>query len=47
MRLWVGTRLGIHNGATNDDSPLFKDKTNASVFMAFYWSIFQSEETER
>ena len=47
FRLWVGTRLGIHNGAANDDSPLFKDKINTSVFMAFFWSIFQSEKPAR
>ncbi len=47
FRLWAGTRLGVHHGATNDDSPLFKDNINGSVFMAFFWSIFQSEKTER
>ena len=45
--LLLGTRLGIHTGATNDDSPLFKDELNLSVFTAFYWSIFQSEERAR
>jgi len=44
FRLLLGTRLGIHTGATNDDSPLFKDELNLSVFTAFMWSIFQSEE---
>ena len=43
FRLLLGTRLGIHSGATNDDSPLFKDELNVSVFTAFFWSIFQSE----
>lgn len=47
FRLWVGTRLGIHHGATNDDSPLFKDNINVSVFTAFYWSIFQSDRPAR
>ena len=47
FRLWVGTRLGIYNRATNDDSPLFKDEVNTSFFMAFFWSIFQSEEPAR
>ena len=47
FRLWLGTRLGIHNGATNDDSPLFRDEINTSFFMAFFWSIFQSEEPGR
>jgi hypothetical protein len=44
FRLLLGTRLGIHTGATNDDSPLFRDELNLSVFTAFMWSIFQSEE---
>ncbi|MEN8761610.1 MAG: MipA/OmpV family protein [Thiogranum sp.] len=47
FRFMLGTRLGIHSGATNDDSPLFKDELNVSVFSAFVWSIFQSEERAR
>jgi len=43
FRLILGTRLGIHHGATNDDSPLFKDKLNIGVFTAFAWSFKQSE----
>jgi hypothetical protein len=44
FRLLLGTRLGIHTGATNDDSPLFRDELNLSVFTAFMWSMFQSAE---
>ena len=47
IRLIVGTRLGIHSGATNDGSPLFKDELTASVFTAFAWTFFQSEERAR
>ena len=47
FRLILGTRLGIHNGATNDDSPLFKDKLNVGVFTAFAWSFAQSKESAR
>lgn len=47
FRLILGTRLGIHNGATNDDSPLFKDKLNVGVFTAFAWSFAQSKEPAR
>ena len=47
FRLVLGTRIGIHTGATNDDSPLFKDKLNVGVFSAFAWSFFQSEERAR
>jgi len=47
IRLIAGTRLGIHSGATNDDSPLFKDELNVSVFTAFAWTFLQSEERAR
>lgn len=47
LRLIAGTRLGIHNGATNDDSPLFRDKLNVGVFTAFAWSFAQSSEPAR
>jgi outer membrane scaffolding protein for murein synthesis (MipA/OmpV family) len=47
LRLIVGTRLGIHSGATNDDSPLFKDELTTSFFTAFAWTFFQSEERAR
>jgi len=47
FRFMLGTRLGIHTGASNDDSPLFKDELNLSVFSAFIWSVFQSEELAR
>ena len=47
FRLILGTRLGIYHGATNDDSPLFKDKLNIGVFTAFAWSFKQSERPAR
>jgi len=47
FRLIAGTRLGIHNGATNDDSPLFRDKLNVGVFTAFAWTFAQSSEPAR
>jgi outer membrane scaffolding protein for murein synthesis (MipA/OmpV family) len=43
FRLILGTRLGLHHGATNDDSPLFREKLNLGVFTAFTWSFKQSE----
>lgn len=43
LRLILGTQLGMHHGATNDDSPLFREKLNLSVFAAFAWSFKQSE----
>ncbi len=47
FRIFLGTRLGIHSGATNEDSPLFKDEFNAGVFGAFVWSFYQSERRAR
>jgi outer membrane scaffolding protein for murein synthesis (MipA/OmpV family) len=47
FRMSLGSRLGVHSGATNDDSPLFEDEVTVSVFTAFFWSIFQSEERGR
>lgn len=47
FRLILGTRLGIHNGATNDDSPLFKDNLNVGVFAAFAWSFAESKQPAR
>ena len=39
----VGTSLGLHQGATNDDSPLFTDKTTLSFYAAFTWKFWESE----
>lgn len=47
FRAVLGTRLGIYSGATNRDSPLFKDKLNLGVFAAFAWSFAQSERPAR
>jgi hypothetical protein len=47
FRLLLATRLGIHSGATNRDSPLFEDELNLSVFTAFAWSFAQSERPAR
>ncbi|MDA0261690.1 MAG: MipA/OmpV family protein, partial [Proteobacteria bacterium] len=40
-------RLTSHHGATNDDSPLFRDKTTASVGAGLVFSLFQSKRRER
>ena len=47
FRVFLGTRLGIHSGATNRDSPLFKDDLNLGFFTVFAWSFYQSEERAR
>ena len=47
FRVFLGTRVGIYSGATNEDSPLFKDEVNAGVFGAFVWSFYQSKSRAR
>jgi outer membrane scaffolding protein for murein synthesis (MipA/OmpV family) len=47
FRVFLGTRVGIYSGATNENSPLFKDELNVGIFTAFTWSFFQSERRAR
>jgi hypothetical protein len=47
FRVLLGTRLGLHQGASNRDSPLFEDQVNVSLFAAFAWSFAQSEQPGR
>ena len=42
FRLLIGARFGFHHGATNDDSPLFRDDLNIGVFSAFAWTFASS-----
>ena len=39
----IGSRISFFQGAANDDSPLFIDKTNYSVYGAFTWKFWESE----
>jgi len=39
----VGTRVALHQGATNDDSPLFTEDFTTSVYGAFLWKFWESE----
>ncbi len=36
--------IGYYTGATNDGSPLFRDKLNAGVGLGLIWSIFHSKK---
>ena len=47
FRAVLGSRLGIYSGATNRDSPLFKDELNLGAFAAFVWVFAQSERPAR
>lgn len=43
VRAYVGGHLGYYGGAANEASPLFRQKVNSSIYVAFTWSIFQSD----
>jgi MipA family protein len=43
VRAYVGGQVGYYGGAANEDSPLFRQKVNSSIHVAFTWSIFQSD----
>ena len=47
MRLFVGARLGLHGGAANRDSPLFRDSTTMSYGVSLIWTPWRSEATVR
>jgi len=43
VRVYVGGQVGYYGGAANEDSPLFRQKVNSSIHVAFTWSIFQRD----
>jgi outer membrane scaffolding protein for murein synthesis (MipA/OmpV family) len=43
VRAYVGGQVGYYGGAENEDSPLFRQKVNSSVYVGFTWSIVQSD----
>ncbi|MBC8018281.1 MAG: MipA/OmpV family protein [Verrucomicrobia bacterium] len=43
VKAFVGGHVGYYGGAANEDSPLFRQKVNSSIYVAFTWSIFQSD----
>lgn len=43
VRVYIGGHAGYYGGAANQDSPLFRQKVNSSIYVAFTWSIFQSD----
>jgi hypothetical protein len=43
VKAYVGGHVGYYGGAANEDSPLFRQKVNSSIYVAFTWSIFQSD----
>lgn len=43
VRLFTAVQLSYFAGATNEDSPLFRDQANIGVGVGMIWSIFQSK----
>lgn len=43
LRLRFDTRLGLHAGATNEDSPLFRDSLTIGFATSLAWTFWQSE----
>jgi outer membrane protein len=44
LSLFRTVQVGYFEGATNDDSPLFRSKVNVGVGFGFTWSIYQSRQ---
>jgi outer membrane scaffolding protein for murein synthesis (MipA/OmpV family) len=42
VRVYAGWRLGYYGGAANEESPLFRQKVNSSLYVGFTWSIYHS-----
>ena len=42
----TGVNIGLYQGAANDQSPLFTDKTTYSGFVAIVWKFWESERRE-
>jgi len=42
IRAYAGWRAGYYGGSANEESPLFRQKVNASIYAGFTWSIYQS-----
>lgn len=47
LRFLVGAQAAYYGGATNTDSPLFRDKTNYSFGLGLAWRILASKTTVR
>ena len=43
FELLLGARVSSHQGAANEDSPLFTDDMTYSVYAAFTWKFWESE----
>ena len=46
-RAFVAARISSHHGATNDGSPLFRDRTTVGIGAGLVISLYQSKRRER
>lgn len=44
VRVFVFSQMNLHQGAANQESPLFRDKNTYSVGIGFSWKVYESEE---
>jgi outer membrane scaffolding protein for murein synthesis (MipA/OmpV family) len=44
LSLFGALQVGYYGGATNEDSPLFRDEVNVGVGLGLIWSVFQSKK---
>lgn len=47
VRLYGTAFIGYYDGATNEESPLYRKDLNAGVGFGLVWALFQSQETTR
>lgn len=46
-RIFLGTRTSFHQGAKNDDSPLYKEDTTFAVALGFSYRLFASDDKSK
>lgn len=48
QKIQIGGRIkaGLHNGAANQNSPLFTEKTTYSIVVGFVWNFWESAKRE-
>jgi len=43
LSVWIGARLSVYSGATNENSPLFTDDVTPSIYGAFMYKFWESK----
>jgi outer membrane protein len=46
IQIGGAVKVGLHNGAANENSPLFTDKSTYSVVVGFVWNFWESAKRE-